>query len=175
MKAFTFRLHRVLQLRQSQLEAEESKLEQLFTVARGIEKHIDSLEDSVRQARSSTYNQQFVRRSDLVGLERFAGRIRRESGEAKTKLKEQNQAIERQQAVVVSVRGRVRLLEKLREKQETEWQLESNREVEALAQEFSAAQWARARRERNRQDQAVSLTGVSKSGAYVVEAWPSSE
>ena len=143
MKAFEFRLRRVLQLRQNRLQAEESKLEQLSKRSREIEDHLQLLENSIQQARSSVHAQQFVAGAELVSLERFSGRVQRDRTEWGSKLADQRQAVERQRMAVVAARAKVRLLEKLQERQKAEWQRQSDHELEELAADFSAAQWLR--------------------------------
>lgn len=145
MKAFAFRLDRVLQLRRSQLQAEESKLEQSSTASREIEACMERLAESIHQSRSSIQNRQFVQSAELVLLERFGRRVQRERTEWAAKLVEQQQAVENQRLVVVQARSKVRLLERLRENRKAEWQLEHDRELELLAQESFGARWLRTR------------------------------
>ena len=67
----------------------------------------------------------------------------RERKEWQAKIAAHDEIVERQRTKVVTARGRVRLLEKLREKRKVEWQAEGDKEMEGLATDFSAAQWLR--------------------------------
>jgi flagellar export protein FliJ len=174
MKAFEFRLRRVLQLRESQLQHEEQKLEQLVNRGREIEALLAQLETSMQQARAMVCGEPFIYGSALASLDRFHGRVRRDRTDWTTRLAEHRQATERQRAAVVSARAKVRLLEKLREKQKADWQKRSDQELEQLAGDFSAAQWARASRQASPlNDQA--LTGSSNDNSRTAEPLPLSE
>ena len=147
MKAFEFRLRRVLQLRESQLQVEEQKLEQLVNRGREIEAFLARIETSLEEARATVCGEQFIYGSALASLDRFHGRARRDQTEWTARLAEHRQTIDKQRIAVVKARAKVRLLEKLREKQKADWQKQSDQELEALAGDFSAAQWARLRRQ----------------------------
>jgi flagellar FliJ protein len=143
VKAFRFRLERVLDLRENQLKAEESKLEQLWARRKELENEIHSMDMSIEQARSSTTSRQFVQPSDLIALELFARRTDREREQAQARLRAHDEIVEKQKQAVVEARGRVRLLERLREKRQTEWQTAADKELEELAADFAGAQWLR--------------------------------
>ena len=143
MKPFQFRLARVLHLREGQLKTEEAKLEQLLLERARMESERDALEASLERARASVKSQQFVNPADLVTLQLYDARVQRERKQWATRLTAHNNKVEAQKASVIEARGRVRLLEKLREKRETEWRSENDRALEELAADFSAAQWLR--------------------------------
>jgi len=148
MKAFKFRLERALQLRERQLAAEEAALEDLLNRRGQMLGEMKALDVSLQQARTSIQQQQFVRPAELVALERYNGRVDRERKEWAVKLAAHDGIIEKQKVKVVEARGRVRLLEKLREKRQVEWRAEGDRELEELAADFSAAQWLRVTEQR---------------------------
>jgi flagellar export protein FliJ len=146
MKAFHFRLQRVLELRETLLKTEESRLEQLWNRRAEMQRELEALDVTLQQARSLVRDRQLVASSDLVALELFNKRVDRERKEGLARLSAHDGIIERQRQVVVEARRNVRLLEQLREKRKTAWVAESNQELEALAGEFSTAQWLRAER-----------------------------
>jgi flagellar export protein FliJ len=133
----------VLDLRENQLKAEESKLEQLWAKRKELEKEIDAIDASVEQARSSTKSRQFLQAADLIALELFAKRTDREREEAQARLRAHDEMVEKQKQAIVEARGKVRLLERLRDKRKTEWQTATDKELEELAADFAGAQWLR--------------------------------
>lgn len=145
MKSFRFRLQRVLDLRESEAQREEAELERLRTERSHMEAQRNALAASFEWMNTAVRTQQFLHPSDLVMLDRYKQRYQREQNEWNKKLAAQDSAIEKQKACVVTARGRVQLLEKLREKRRGEWQAESDREMEELTADFSAAQWLRER------------------------------
>ena len=148
MKAFKFRLERALQLRERELATEEAALEELLNRRGQMLAEMKALDVSLQQARTSIQQQQFVHPAELVSLERYNGRVDRERKEWVIKLAAHDGIIEKQKVTVVEARGRVRLLEKLREKRQVEWRAEGDRELEELAADFSAAQWLRVTEQR---------------------------
>ena len=143
MKAFHFRLARVLHLREGQLKTEESKLEQLIAQRARMEAARDALEASLQRERVSVKSQQFVHAADLAALQLYEVRVQRERKQWAARLAAHNESVEKQKARVIEARGRVRLLEKLREKRQGEWRVENDRALEELAADFSTAQWLR--------------------------------
>jgi flagellar protein FliJ len=143
VKAFKFRLDRALQLRESELDTEEAALEGLLKRREHMLAEMKALDDSLLQARAAIRSQQFVRPAELVSLDRYDARVERERTEWQSRIAAHNKIVEKQEANVLQARGRVRLLEKLREKRKIEWQAEGAKEMEELAADFSAAQWLR--------------------------------
>lgn len=145
MKAFYFRLQRVLQLRETEVKTEEAKLEYLYSERTRMESERDALNNSVDRMSSAVRGQQFLRPSDLVALDQYKEHVKRELVRFAQKLAAHETEIEKQRARVTAARARVKLLEKLREKRHNEWGTERDRELEELAADFSTAQWLRER------------------------------
>lgn len=145
MKAYRFRLQRVLDLRKSELTLEEHVLEQLWFHRATMQSERDALAASLERMRTTLQKQQFLHPSDLVVLDRYKNFVERELQKWAQKLAAHDAEIEKQKACVVAARGRVKLLEKLRERSHGTWQHEANRELEELASDFAATQWLRER------------------------------
>lgn len=145
MKAFQFRLQRVLQLRESEAKTEEAALEKLYAERTRLEQERDALTESLVRMSGATQGQQFLHPSQLVALDRFKDHVKREMTVFAQKLEAHQGKIDKQKARVVEARGRVKLMEKLREKRREEWQAASDRELDEVASDFSAAQWLRSR------------------------------
>ena len=150
MTAFKFRLERVLQLKTSQARTEEFKLEALLHQRTQMQAEMDAADSSLLQARKSIESATFTTSAELLVFEHFKVRTEKERQEALRKLATHDEAVEKQRTAVVAARSGVLLLEKLREKRRADWQAEADKELEALAADFSAAQWLRSERENNR-------------------------
>lgn len=143
MKAFHFRLQRILQLRESEVKTEEARLEHLYAERARMESERDALNNSVERMSLAVRGQQFLHPSDLVSLDQYKAHVKRELVRFAEKLAAHETEIEKQKARVTAARSRVKLLEKLREKRHGEWEAARDRELEELASDFSAAQWLR--------------------------------
>ena len=143
MKAFQFRLKRVLELREMQLRTEEAKLDQLYAARRRMEAEMQLMEESLKKARTELSRQATLRSADLLALEFYDRHVVSERKHWEARLVAHDRIIEQQQAAVVEARRQVRLLEKLRERRQAEWQAGQDKELEELAAEFAAAQWGR--------------------------------
>lgn len=146
MKSFQFRLQRVLQLRESEVKKEEAELERLYNERVKLEQERDALAESVNRMSGAAYGQQFLHPSQLMSLDRYKQHVKKELVAFASKLTKQQAEVDKQQHKVVEARGRVKLLEKLREKQQEQWEAERDRELDELVADFSTAQWLRQRR-----------------------------
>ena len=145
MKSFRFRLQRVLELRESEVKTEEAALEQLWSRRVQMEAERDTLVQSLERMTGAARMQQYVQPFELVMLDRYKDYVKLEVQKWTQKLAAHDLEIEKQKARVVTTRGRVKLLEKLRDKSREHWQHEVDRELEELASDFSASQWLRGR------------------------------
>lgn len=145
MKSYRFRLQRVLELRESEAKTEEAALEQLWARKAQMEAERDGLAQSLERMGGSVTRQQYVNPSELVILDRYKQYVQGELKKWAQKLAAHQREIEQQNTRVIMARGRVKLLEKLREKGREQWRHEADRELEELAADFTAAQWLRGR------------------------------
>jgi recombinational DNA repair protein RecR len=82
---------------------------------------------------------------DLAALGSFRLYVKMKEREIATRRVECQQKLDAQQRVMLEARRRCRLLERLKERRFSEWELAQNREVEQLATESYLAQWSRRR------------------------------
>jgi flagellar biosynthesis chaperone FliJ len=150
MKAFRFRLQRVLELRETQLKTEESKLRLLLRQREEKQNEQKNRQDALVQAYATNHGLPHLGSAELVALGHFSRRIERECQELTAAIEADGKRIDQQSAVVVQARSRVRLLEKLKEQRRAEWKAESDHELEELAGEFSNARWLRLQRDGRR-------------------------
>jgi|HigsolmetaAR202D_1030399.scaffolds.fasta_scaffold26477_2 hypothetical protein len=141
MKRFEFRLSRVKDLRQRQMEAEQETLRKLLAEL-----------EAVRQAQQRLREEYLAEESALAAaprLEDFQALAswRRSLGQHQARLEsramEISKRIDQQRLRAVEASRRYRLLEKLYEQRRKEWEAETNREVEAFAAEVFLAVWGR--------------------------------
>lgn len=158
MTAFKFRLERVLHLKNSQLRTEEFKLETLMHRRTQMQAEMEAAEQTLLRERQSIESSAYLNSAQLLGFESFKRGAEKERQESLRKLAAHDQIVEKQRALIVEKRRGILLLEKLREKRLAEWQIEADKEMESLADDFSASQWLRADRESRR-------LGLSESSA----------
>ena len=142
MRRFQFRLDGVLGWRTVKLELEEGRLEQLFTERRRCDAEARAIEsrsrDSAQLIAAKTLDGQ-----QLAALAHHRHYLERESARMAAQRADCERLIAAQQQRVVEAERAVRLLERLKERRLSEWTLDFNREMEALASETFLSKWAR--------------------------------
>jgi flagellar export protein FliJ len=141
VKRFEFGLARALDFRRQQLELEEAKLEILLAERGRLDAdslRIDNEVDATRQSLMVTGSAQS---QELVAADLYLGHLAAEKKRQAAKLADWQQRASKQHKAMVEVRRRVRLLEKLKEKQFQTWKAETDREQENLSAELFLARW----------------------------------
>ena len=141
MKRFEFRLARVRDFRRQQLEAEEAKLEMLRAERQKLEEESLRLENEATGTRKSLMVTGSVEAQDLVAADRYLRYLATEMKRQAAKMADWQERTAKQQQAMVEARRRVRLLEKLEEKQLRLWKEEADREQENLSAELYLARW----------------------------------
>lgn len=145
MKPFRFRLQQVLAMREAEAQKEEAALEGLYAQRKQMEEERDALAGGLQRMSGALRSEQFLQPSQLVALDRYKDQVKREMQIFASKIAAHETEIEKQRVRVVTARGRVKLMEKLREKRLDQWRAEADRELDELTADFSAAQWMRKR------------------------------
>jgi hypothetical protein len=135
MKKFHFTLAAALKLRESQLQAERTKLQQLFAGEQSLKDAVASLAVDRREAADFIQNSASVNATDLRALSTFSLGADARATFLRTEMARQAKSIHEQKARVMQAERKVRLLAKLREKKFEAWTQEVNREIEQAAQE----------------------------------------
>lgn len=143
MKRFEFRLQRVMEWRESQLEIELATLGRLTAEGMAIDRRRQQVENECRSAEKSLVAGTAVEAQQLAALDGFRIWTRQECERLVRKRAECEKLIEDQRRQVVEARRRFRLLEQLRERRLAEWSSEFSRELESLAGELYLARRAR--------------------------------
>ncbi len=145
MKAFQFRLARVLHIRMTQERTEQQKLDQVQNIYGRIEAEMQALQQSVASAQQALLGSPSVSAAELKQLNAYERGSERRHGELAKKLAEQAKLVKAQAEIVVVARRNVKLMEKLQDKQRADWSEAADRELDAMTDDFAAAQWSRLR------------------------------
>ena len=142
MHRFQFRLGSVLGWRAVELELEEGRLERLFTERRRRDAEALALEVRSRES-AQLITARTLDGQQLAALSYHRHYLEREGARMAAQRADCAKRIAAQQQRVVEAERKVRLLERLKERRLAEWNLEFNREMEALASETFLSKWAR--------------------------------
>jgi len=145
MTVFRFRLQRVLDWRRTQLDGEEARLKQLAAALEELDRAKLAVKESGRRAQMEVRGFESVCGNDLAALGAFLGGLEKRQADIAARRVEGEKKFAEQQAAMQEARRRYRLLERLKERRWEEWRAASNKELEELAGESYAAQWARKR------------------------------
>ncbi len=145
MKAFSFRLERVLEWRQAQLDVEQSALGRLAAEFARWEAVLASLGNARAKAEGLVQSGP-VTGTDLGALASYQEHIERQRKITLDRRRDCAARLEKQRARLLQARREHRLLEKLRQVRRAEWETAVDREFEALAAETYLAQWEPPRR-----------------------------
>ena len=147
MKAFRFRLERILAWRQTQLSIETAKLERLQAERRELGHKRRNLIERRAAAHLSVSQAANLQVIDLAELENLRRWTQNEERKLELQLKKLEGMVEQQTRCLADANRNVRLLEKLKERHLAEWQATVDREVEGLAAESAIGRWLRADRQ----------------------------
>lgn len=142
MNAFRFPLQRALDLRQFQLKLEEAKFERATADLAAVDRERDAL----RAARTTAENQ--VRSAAVVGRDLAAlGTFRRRAHIEEERIAARRarcEAVrEERRSAMFEARRKLRLLERLKERRQAEWNAAAAKELEEIASESYSSQWVR--------------------------------
>jgi flagellar export protein FliJ len=136
MAKFVFPLDRVLDYRRTQQRLEQSQLDQLTASLDGLLRRkqtlLDGARESRRQAALPGAQSDCVTLAPIEGYGRF---VQAEAGRLDQQAAEIHQQIAAQRQRVIEAAQRCRLLEKLRQKRESEWRVEAAKKLENFAAE----------------------------------------
>lgn len=137
MKAFQFRLQRVLEWRWSRVEQEKLALQALLLEQRSIEERIEIASQAMRLRVEES-----ISGDELAGFAHYQDRLRRELGELAIRRPQVAQRIQQQQEALTIAHRESRLLERLKQERHAHWQSEFDKEIEDLASESFLSRWS---------------------------------
>jgi hypothetical protein len=142
MTPFRFRLDRVLEWYEDQLQQEESRLAGHRSAVAEAQRALDqnsTVRSSVEHALLHTSS---IPSADLRALDNFRQESRREEKRLSTELQGAQSKLQAQVGIVKLANQKVRLLQKLRERRQSEHAYAANRELEELAADTYLARFS---------------------------------
>jgi flagellar export protein FliJ len=143
VKRFEFGLARVRDFRRQQLELEEAKLQKLLAERQELEAESARLESDTVGTRNSLMVTGSAEAQDLAAADLYLRHLAASKKRHQEKMTAWQQRTRKQQEAIVEARRRLRLMEKLEEKQFREWKAGVDREQENLSSELYLARWKR--------------------------------
>lgn len=143
MKAFVFRLQRVMAWRVAALKTAEVRLEEVRFGLETAKREKKTLDDVLSTTKQSAALRPDLHGSDLHAIHLYSARLQRETRAVEQKIKLFDEAVARQILVVTECDREVRLMERLRDRRLKDWQSECDRELDEVASDFSGSQWLR--------------------------------
>jgi flagellar export protein FliJ len=143
MIPFRFRLQKVLDWRRTELEMEEIKFKRQSAALADLDRARAQLEAAGVKAEVQVRDWVPLAGRDLAALGNFRLFVKLKERDIARRRVECRQKLDAQQRVMLEARRRCRLLERLKERRLSEWELAENRELEQLAAESHLAQWFR--------------------------------
>ncbi len=143
MKAFRFRLEKVLHWRHTQLTIEQQKLKDSVQRLAAIQAEMAKLAEQRNFAEDQTRRASLVTGSDLKSLSVYEIHLQYKEREAAARQRECEQQILHQSERVREARRNQMLIEMLKAKRLAAWKYEADREQENLNAEVFLARWNR--------------------------------
>ena len=145
MKAFAFRLEKVLEWRQKELGLAEAEFRRRTEAVAAVDRMTTDLATLARRETSAVHAAHPILGGALASLERYHQHVVMREKQLEAKRADcAAQAAEAEKSML-EARRRARLLEKLKGRRLREWQAAASRELEEVASESYLAQWTRRR------------------------------
>ena len=139
-------MQRVLSWRRTQLEVEEARFRQQSAVVGELDRQKAEAEAAAIRAEIEVRQRPYVAAAELQALGAFRLRTKIEEARIAGKREAAARELAIRQRAMLEAQRRARLLERLRERREREWEDARTKELEDLAGEAYLSQWNRARR-----------------------------
>jgi flagellar export protein FliJ len=135
MKKFEFHLESALRLRNTQLQAEQLKLQRLIAEEQQLGNSLLALTTEQNAARTAFHPSASVAAADLRALSSFLVGMELASARLAEQIAAKQRVVEEQRSHVIAAERNVKLLEKLKAQRFAEWNHELDLQLETLAQE----------------------------------------
>jgi hypothetical protein len=140
MTPFRFRLARVLGWYRKQCDLEESRLHACSAAVLEVAAKIARIQSTRANLESETVHSPSTRAADLVAMEYYRQRTKRDEMTLQAEFQKRQNDLAAQRAVLEAARLRFRLIEKLRDRRFSEYNVAAEQELEELAADaFRAA------------------------------------
>ena len=141
MTSFHFRLERVMRWRSLELATEEAKLKRLMQQAAAIESTLVRIQDAISDIPVQIAVLPDLMGRDLSSVSAYAQHLTRERATTIQRRRDKQREIATQAEVHRAAKQRFQLLEELRRRRLSEWQRETNVQLDYLAHESYLARW----------------------------------
>lgn len=143
MTRFRFSLARVLELRRTQLEMEEARLQKRTAAIAELDGKRADVEAAGLRAETEVRGRGAVAGRDLEALGAYRLRVRQQALEIVARRVECEREADEQRITMMEARRRVRLLERLQERRHAEWRASADKELDDAASEAYLAKWTK--------------------------------
>lgn len=143
MKAYRFRLARLLDLRRRKLEAAEAALAQALSEAAAADRRAARFAEEAHETIRKAAEKDAWTAGEMAAAHAWGEALQRQRQKALEGAKACRARIEGLRRDVQAARVGVRVLESLDERRRTEWRREADREEETVASELFLARWMR--------------------------------
>jgi len=147
VRRFEFRLERVRQWRETELETERAKLAALLRARQELESQLASLRMTLEQAERAVLGPaergESIRLELLVWITAYRRWARQQEQLITGRLLDLDRQLDEQRQRVLETWRRYELLNRLRSRAWMQWLLESDRELERQASELTLIRWSR--------------------------------
>ncbi|HXB74104.1 MAG TPA: hypothetical protein VNY05_38045 [Candidatus Acidoferrales bacterium] len=143
MTSFRFRLQKVLDLRHTQLEVEETRFKQQLAAQAALDTERAGWEAAGIKAEIQVRDFNQLAGCDLTALGNFRLNVKQQERQIDARRLEGQKGLEAQQSTMLEARRRCRLLERLKDRRLAEWTSARDHELEQLASESFMAKWGR--------------------------------
>jgi flagellar export protein FliJ len=164
MKAFQFRLDRVLDWYGNLYKIEQTRLASVMTALHAIQQTIARFQAECLSVERDIIGRSDIPASDFAALGLYRLRARKLEQDFTQELQRRDKAVRDQMRRVQEAQRRLRLMEKLRERRLAEHHYHENKELEELAAEAFLAKW----------DRPSGLSGASRRPASIPPMAPES-
>ena len=141
MRAFRFRLQRILEFRHTRLTEEERKLKLLQMELNAVARQIEDVRRARLQSANVLTSGSALKGEDLRALAGFQARLRRDETALQQRHTVCVRKLRQQEEAFKVSRRDYRLLEELRKRRFAEWLQAANRELDQLASDLYLARW----------------------------------
>jgi hypothetical protein len=141
MTAFRFPLEKVLEWRRTQLELEEIQYRRQIAALAELDRQRAEIDEAGKTAERQVREWNPLAGGELEALGAFRLHVKRKEQEMVAPRNECRKQLERQHALMLDARRRLRLLERLKERRLAEWRYARDKELEELASESYLAMW----------------------------------
>ncbi|HUI55971.1 MAG TPA: hypothetical protein VLY04_13440 [Bryobacteraceae bacterium] len=142
MKAFRFRLDRVLDWYQRQCELEERRFADCLAALAEARKSIARLQAERLAIERDVVSRASIPARDFVALGLYRLRAKKQEIELNEERGRREAAVEAQRKILQAAQRRLRLVEKLKDRRFAEWTYAESRELETLAADAYFSKWS---------------------------------